>query len=837
MFEIDPKFQQARRKALSRHRRRRGLRGLLYGVLPLAAGVVTLSLFVDLPGWFAAQRLALFGSPDDALNLVQIESDVVVAPVVRGNAFIDIAGDPTVLRFGGATGGKVRNAQAEGPGVLSITRFGLPAPDRFRVIEDDLVPTERRLMTELPASREDFALFLAQRDAAEAELAQPAVLNADDRAALEALGSTVDLGDLEDSAGAALPGLESGTDPAVIPDILAPQPAPVVPDILADPTALDAPPEAALPQATSVALTRPEDSRRALFEDAVILAELERPLVEVLLDQGLPDSVAQGLAASLATALPGLDPLPRGAILGLRLLPEPGGAKRLSHLSFYDAKGHRGSLMVTGQGAVAPAADPWIKADLPGLARASHQDPGAQAGPDGPKAGSDGPKAGASGYRLLDAVYSAAIRNGASSALAGELVAILAKAQDLEQPAQLGARITLAFSTRHGPGGTPAGQWLFVGVKPGTDGSEGGFACYILPDKAAGASGFACQSRSSASFAPAGGGGLLATPVAGIMTSKFGPRLHPILKTMRLHAGVDWAAPTGTPVHAAAAGKVVHAGDGRGYGNLVVIAHEGGIETRYAHLSRFGPGITPGALVQAGQPIGAVGTTGLSTGPHLHFEAHRAGAPIDPMPLLSGAVVAVVSAGSDAVEALVNRIVQVESGGVATAKNTRSTATGLGQFIESTWLRMMRDYRPDFVATMDRAQLLALRTDPTLSREMVKRLAQENEAYLRGRGHGITSGWLYLAHFLGPEGANRVLSSQDGQTILAVMGGGVVGANPFLKDYTVADLKAWATRKMDGKGAPVPATAGSSAVPAPVALPPEVAAFLDLADDVLTALP
>lgn len=825
MFEVDPKFQAARRKALSRHRRRRGLRVLLFGLLPLAVGIGGLSLVVDLPGWIADRRVAIFGSPDDALNLVQVESEVVVAPVVRGNAFIDIAGDPTVLRFAAAAGGKARSQMAEGPGVLSIARFGLPAPDRFRIIEDDLVPTERRLMTELPASREDFALFLAQRDAAEAELSQPAALNADDRAALEALGSTVDLGDLEDSAGAALPGLEAGAgleggpEPARIPDILAPQAAPLVPDILANPEALDTPPEAALPEATSVALTRPEAERRALFEDAVILAELERPLASVLADQKLSES----LAPKLAAALPGLDPLPRGAILGLRLLPQPGGGQRLSHLSLYGPKGHLGSVMVTAEGAVAPSVDPWIKADLPGLATASTADPAGQ-----------GPKGGASGYRLLDAVYSAAIRNGASSALVGELVAILAKAQDLERPAQIGDRITLAFSTRPGPGGAPAGQWLYAGVKPATEGGEGGFACYILPDKAAGAHGFACQSRSSASFAPAGGGGFLATPVAGIMTSKFGPRLHPILKTMRLHAGVDWAAPTGTPVHAAAAGKVVHAGDGRGYGNLVVIAHEGGIETRYAHLSRFAPGITPGALVQAGQPIGAVGTTGLSTGPHLHFEAHRAGTPIDPMPLLSGAVVAVVTAGSDAVEALVNRIVQVESGGVATAKNTRSTATGLGQFIESTWLRMMRDYRPDFVATMDRGQLLALRTDPTLSREMVKRLAQENEAYLRGRGHGITSGWLYLAHFLGPEGANRVLSSQDGQTILAVMGAGVVNANPFLKDYTVADLKAWATRKMEGKAAPVPATAGSA--PVPVALPPEVEAYIALADQVLAEL-
>jgi hypothetical protein len=154
--------------------------------------------------------------------------------------------------------------------------------------------------------------------------------------------------------------------------------------------------------------------------------------------------------------------------------------------------------------------------------------------------------------------------------------------------------------------------------------------------------------------------------------------------------------------------------------------------------------------------------------------------------------------GGDAVEQLVNRIIQVESAGRADARNPLSTATGLGQFIESTWLRMMRTYRPDLSATLSRAELLALRTDPTISREMVLNLAREGESYLRARGHQITAGRLYLAHFLGMEGAHTALSSAADADLLTVFGPGVINANPFLRGRDVAYVLDWAEGKMRG---------------------------------------
>jgi murein DD-endopeptidase MepM/ murein hydrolase activator NlpD len=114
------------------------------------------------------------------------------------------------------------------------------------------------------------------------------------------------------------------------------------------------------------------------------------------------------------------------------------------------------------------------------------------------------------------------------------------------------------------------------------------------------------------------------------VSSRFGGRFHPILKQWRSHAGIDYSAASGTPVRATADGSVARAGRDGGYGNLVELRHVNGIRTRYGHLSRFGPGIAPGARVRQGQTIGYVGSTGLSTGPHLHYEFLVNGRPTNP---------------------------------------------------------------------------------------------------------------------------------------------------------------------------------------------------------------
>ena len=123
--------------------------------------------------------------------------------------------------------------------------------------------------------------------------------------------------------------------------------------------------------------------------------------------------------------------------------------------------------------------------------------------------------------------------------------------------------------------------------------------------------------------------GGLARPVSGRITSGFGYRMHPILKRRKMHTGVDLAASSGTPIHAAAGGVVVFSGWWGGYGNCVILDHGGGLATLYGHCSSLGVG--EGQKVSQGQSIAYVGSTGLSTGPHLHFEVRRNGNPVNPM--------------------------------------------------------------------------------------------------------------------------------------------------------------------------------------------------------------
>jgi murein DD-endopeptidase MepM/ murein hydrolase activator NlpD len=118
------------------------------------------------------------------------------------------------------------------------------------------------------------------------------------------------------------------------------------------------------------------------------------------------------------------------------------------------------------------------------------------------------------------------------------------------------------------------------------------------------------------------------------LTSGFGPRRSPGGIGSRNHAGLDYGAPTGTPVFSASAGRVSFVGNGGGYGNLVRVIHADGVETFYAHLSATA--VTQGDDVQPGAPLGAVGSTGSSTGPHLHFEVRINGVPTDPRPWLTG---------------------------------------------------------------------------------------------------------------------------------------------------------------------------------------------------------
>ncbi|WP_420391680.1 LysM peptidoglycan-binding domain-containing M23 family metallopeptidase [Acuticoccus sp.] len=145
----------------------------------------------------------------------------------------------------------------------------------------------------------------------------------------------------------------------------------------------------------------------------------------------------------------------------------------------------------------------------------------------------------------------------------------------------------------------------------------------------------------------------------GVFRSGFGMRRHPILRRQRMHKGVDYAAPRGTKIYAAGDGVVQQAGWKAGYGRWVSIKHRNGYVTGYAHQSSIANGITPGTKVKQGQVIGYVGSTGFSTGPHLHYEVHVNGRPVNPLKIrlrrgkeLSGEALSEFRSERDRIDAL-----------------------------------------------------------------------------------------------------------------------------------------------------------------------------------------
>lgn len=792
-FEVDPAFRKGNKASRARASRRKAGRfaaigGGVAAVLLLIAGVTWWILRPGPVGPTDTPQTAEIADSDGArvddplpeqVGLVQTDESAASGLARVASAFIDLPGDPMILRFD--TGGGNSSVQVvAGPEALPSARVGLPAENRITVIRDALVVEEQRLVTTIPSSREDFAFFQAQRsqgldpqDGAtevEGEVAAGTVVAVDGDAGSwgEALGD-----DAED-------------DMAVYV-------------------------ETTIENTTSVVVIQPEAQRSQLYDDTIVVVQTERSLSDVLISNGFPEAestwATTGILRSGSEKVSEelLAALPPGSIVAVRTREGLAGLDEITHISLYSDEALIDTFARTGPTRYETSADPWFDDRLVEQSGRIQDDVRAQ-----------------QDIRLLDALYSAAIRNDMPTSVVGEMIVVMSQLYDLDSFAAVGDEVTILRATNPGPQGEGPGQVLYVAI----NGPSGDMECYVTRDAASG--NFGCFDFSGSGGIGGGLGNGLATPVNGTKTSDFGPRQHPILNQLRNHNGVDWAAPTGTPVVAALPGRIEVRGNGGGYGNVIYIDHGNGIQTRYAHLDRFGPP-QQGDQVQQGQLIGYVGTTGRSTGPHLHFELHVNGTPVDPLSwrgLTGGG-----ATGSAAVEALVNQIIRVESAGNANAANPLSSARGLGQFIESTWLRMMSDYRPDLVANLTREEVLNLRFNPELSREMVRNLARENEAFLRARGHVVTPGRLYLAHFLGPGGANTALRAGPNQTVLEVMGAGVVNANPFLRGKTIAWLWDWADRKMRGSGS------GSGSAPPPVAVvPEEVQEYRNLIDGLLAAL-
>ncbi|RUW78036.1 MULTISPECIES: M23 family metallopeptidase [unclassified Mesorhizobium] len=756
---IDTSFKLKRQARLA-SRRRKLWRRILVGL----AAMVLVSIGT---GFYLTADYWSFGDEDEELQAVDGTEDVPADASVYVPAIIDLAGDPMWITLAPDADTSTKAHAMARPAELDQSGIS----PQIEVLSDVMLSASEKFMTTIPSTQEDFAFFQAQR-----QTASPPSDDLQD--------------DLQPPAG----DLQNDLQPTPVPDeapAAAGQPADAD-----DPEAgwgetIDAG-EAALPafqktqieNNTSVATVTKEYQRFEATEDSFVKILNDRSLDSVALDAHFSAEDAK-LAGEALKALFNRESLEPGYVVAMRGFRPTREATTMSlmQVSIYAKNVFVGTLTRNAAGAFVSGVDPWVREDLFNYSGA-------------PEEGTHKRQ-----YRLLDAIYSTAARNKVPTGVIGEAIMYLSRGQDLDAFASEDQRLVLIYSQTPRGQSEISGRVLYVGVQ----GTEKSLDCFVFQQSDGQ---FACVTGNDEVRSLAVTNGMV-TPVSGVMTSTFGPRKHPILGTVRIHKGVDWAAPVGTPIMAAFDGEITFQGDGGSYGNLVKISHPNGRETRYAHMQKFAIASGVGTKVKAGDVIGYIGTTGLSTGPHLHFELYQAGAAIDPLGTVT-TVAAYASGGSGgtgdaAVETLTDRIVHVESGGSARAKNPLSSATGAGQFISKTWIRMMNTYRPDLARSLSTADLLALRYDATLSREMVRNLAREGEAYLRARGHQITAGRLYLCHFLGMEGAHQVLAAPGASQLSAVLGSAVIQANPFLTGKTASYVVDWAERKM-GQKAPRIAT-------------------------------
>jgi murein DD-endopeptidase MepM/ murein hydrolase activator NlpD len=244
-------------------------------------------------------------------------------------------------------------------------------------------------------------------------------------------------------------------------------------------------------------------------------------------------------------------------------------------------------------------------------------------------------------FTIADGVYSAGIRNGMPDPVVRETIQLISRLADLRLALQADQTLRVLFEPEFRDKGKAGGKVVYVGLHGNAlaidcysfEGSDGAFRCF---DPKAGSEGGGESTPMPPSLGNSGAtsvGGILAPIKGAPITSLFGLRFHPILHILRLHAGIDFGAAVGSMVRAAADGKVEIAGPVSGFGNHVRIQHAG-FETSYSHLSEIPEAIHPGTEVKQGDIIALSGNTGLSTGPHLHFEFYLNREAVDPLPHL-----------------------------------------------------------------------------------------------------------------------------------------------------------------------------------------------------------
>lgn len=355
---------------------------------------------------------------------------------------------------------------------------------------------------------------------------------------------------------------------------------------------------------TSVAVPSTITPTTPEYADDILPVRKTAKVSNVMLASGYAKDDSMAIEDYFATL--GRKELAEGEVLRLGII-QRGEKARIVRASLYANSVHEFTAAVDDKGRLVAGAEP---PQLSAVATA-FEDDGAQIADSG-----DLP-------RVYDGIYRAALSYGLSKEMTGRLVRLLAPSVDFQARLKPSDTLEVFYSVEDTDGeATQDSELLFIRAKFGD--SESRLYRFQNPSDLS-VDYFDMQGKNPKRF-------LIRNPLpGGAFRSGFGMRRHPILGYMRMHTGVDWSAPRGTPIIAAGDGVVLKAGwDKGGYGNQTLIQHPNGYVTSYNHQSAIAKGIKEGARVRQGQVIGWVGSTGQSTGPHLHYEVIVNGNKVDP---------------------------------------------------------------------------------------------------------------------------------------------------------------------------------------------------------------
>ncbi len=358
-----------------------------------------------------------------------------------------------------------------------------------------------------------------------------------------------------------------------------------------------------VPENVSVAPRAETEDQATSYAEDIIPFTKDYGIADAFADSGYTGEDATSMAEAIGKLL-NAPALKAGTVLRVGLEVR-GDRARVVRTGVYDRTQHIVTIALDDHGQYVPAKEPEPNPEL--LTAFDDSPPVAVRG---------------SLPNIYDGIYRAAYSYGMSKTMTQRLIKLLAPDVDFQSRLSPSDRIEVLFSQPDGDDqASDDSELLYVSTTFG--GQTRNLYRFQMQDGEQGY--FDQDGRSAEQF-------LLRNPLpAGRFRSGFGARRHPILGYVRMHTGVDWAAPIGTPIIAAGNGVIEKSGWASGYGKQTIIRHANGYETSYNHQSAFAQGIKPGVRVRQGQVIGYLGQTGLATGPHLHYELIVNGTKVDPM--------------------------------------------------------------------------------------------------------------------------------------------------------------------------------------------------------------